>query len=820
MGDSKLEERQRTYAIFRTTGVLPVTVEDLATVLSFEKLTTRIDLLHTTMKVAASLLASGVHDSDTLDIAAQIVGDFRDPLFSTVFRMNESGTQLRVSHHLMTSLVSAVDIAFDGQESATGGITVRGLASLITYSGSEADEEQFRKLLLNFNWLPEAIFLSVYPRVPKISEVLGPIRRAEVLTRPLDENLKVEVARRLAVQTGSDGGYLKKLVTPPGLDPAEVIVDGIPIWRGEKLPATTLECIAVECARTAHENGDDVTAIAICANASLENPRLVTGLPLADLFRGGSWKKVASYGPSVELCCSLHQYLSLQDERQIRTFKRFAIESLMRAHAAASVCELCANLVPATSNMELLTYFMTTVCDLPTLELLPGVDGSRQALKSRSEILRLASSISTRSSAQLISEADRIDTQLEVDIALDVLDDSKVYVDEEPLLVQGAKELAPDFERYKQLIATGVGEAPSLEELLRSVRQQSSSVFKIPQNEAEDLLIQMLDSLRTKFVDDPVNGLDTVIGRRIRHGTISGELRGTLEHLNMIGQRPRTGADYDAPALAIEIGNALEIRLRKAVNNAFARFSQAIDQLVAQLRDEIFQCAPTSRQSPAFELVFNPFTLAVARSLASQCLSVGQFARECFQLFWFTLSPTVERERATVDDFVKKSLRDIFSKLNHELRNIGVIDATALAKVHQASERLQYNASLISSWIRVPRLNVEGKTYPLPLVFDVALAYVKSRRTGFEPSITVDINDSVELDSHGFPLVHDGLQIAFDNIAEHSGIRVGNPVDVRITLSDNRKLVFDIHSDIDKNAWTTERSKKFEQIRDDISKRN
>lgn len=329
-----------------------------------------------------------------------------------------------------------------------------------------------------------------------------------------------------------------------------------------------------------------------------------------------------------------------------------------------------------------------------------------------------------------------------------------------------------------------------------------------------------METLRAKFVDDPVNGLDSVIGRRIRHGTISGELRGTLEQLTLIGQRPRTGADYDAPEFAVKLGAELEPRVRKAINSAFARFSLAIDSLVAQLRDEVFRCAPSGRLKPAFELTINPFAVAVARSMASQCDTVNQFARECFEIFWFALSSSVERERPTVDDFIKRSLRDIFGKLSHDLKNIGVTDSTALAKVQQASEQLQYNASLIASWIRVPRLNLEGRTYPLPLVFDVALALVKSKRSGFEPRITSRIDASVQLDAHGFPFVHDALQIALDNIAQHSGIKAGNSVDVAIELVENRKLVFEIHSDIAREAWTKERVQRFEQINVDISRKN
>lgn len=82
-----------------------------------------------------------------------------------------------------------------------------------------------------------------------------------------------------------------------------------------------------------------------------------------------------------------------------------------------------------------------------------------------------------------------------------------------------------------------------------------------------------MEALRAKFVDDPVNGLDSVIGRRIRHVTISGGASGTLEQLTLIGHRPRTGADYDAPDFAVKLGAELEPRVRKAINSAFARFS-------------------------------------------------------------------------------------------------------------------------------------------------------------------------------------------------------------------------------------------------------
>jgi hypothetical protein len=820
LSDSKLEKLVRVYAHYRTTGIPPESSAEMSAVLSFDQLTTRIDLLHTAVKVAALLILSDRHQSpEVLSSAKAILRDFRDPLFTSLFDDHDGIFALRVPPSLEAGLCAATRNVL-ANDPLSECITSRGIASLLTFSGSEADEEQFRKFLLNFNWLPEAIYLTLRPQISKVSEMLTCVRsKKEQLHQPLNELLRRDITDLLASGRVKHA-YLQKLATANGIEPSQLLVHGRPIWSSEVISPVEVECLAIDGARRALDAGDEAIAVALCANAPLENPRLIAGLPLVDLFGGRVWKRVATYGPSVELCCSLHQHLGVQDERQIRTFKRFAIEDLMRHHRAESLLDLCSKLAETHSNLNLVSYFLTNVCDLPTVELLPGIEGSREALNTRSKVLRIAAQLSELSSSQLISEAEIIDSQLEVDSALDVLDDSKVYVDEEPLLTLASKELAPDFERYKQLVAAGIGETTSLEELLRSVKEQSGTVFQIPKNEAEDLLLQIMEALRARFIDDPVNGLDSVIGRRIRHGTISGELRGTLEQLSLIGQRPRTGADYDAPDFAVKLGAELEPRLRKAIDSAFARFSLAVDSLVAQLRDEVFRCAPSGKLKPAFEMTINPFTVAVARSMASQCEVISQFARECFEIFWFTLSSSVERDRPTVDEFVKRSLRDIFAKLNHDLTNIGVTDSIALAKVQQASEQLQYNASLIASWIRVPRLNLEGRTYPLSLVFDVALALVKSKRAGFEPKIASKVDDSVQLDAHGFPFVYDALQIALDNIAQHSGIKSGNSVDVAIELVENRKLVFAIRSDIAKEAWTKESVQKFEQINEDISKRN
>lgn len=834
ISDSELSEAYKTYADFRTARVLPADAAGVAKIINYEQLTTRIDLLFTTLKVSINIVANqSQYHINIRQQAEEILNLFGRPLLHSILKIVEANQlQLSLSPELQHAIKRSIYRSFRGvahekSEEIKISFLEKGLAAALSYSGSEADEEQLRKHILNLGWLPDSLIFEAYPQPPKIPEIFLGLRNSvianhskNILLSTCEQELLTFLKQSL---THGEVILLSRLYNQSNLKSKQAsVLDGeIPIWKKEDLSEMVADCLAVDEATIAYDKAEYFYAIRISAHAVLRNIRLARALPLQALFGTVTWRIIASYGISVELCNCLHHCLAINDERQTKTFKRFAIEELMFEFKTNTVGELCQALSESTLNRSIVEQFLTEVCDLPTLELLPGIECSREALKLREYLLRTAAKLSRTSSAQLIADADDIAAQLEVDSVLNVLDESKVYVDEGPLLVLASREFAADFERYIHLVASGISQASSLEDILKSLRHQSPTVFKIPKNEADDLLVQMLSSLLDMFMNDPVNGLDSVIGRRLRHGTISSELRGTLEHLQLIGQRPRSGADYDAPNGVASYMAKYEPRVKKNVNAAFGRFAQAVDNLVIQLRDEVFQCQTKGKLKPAFELNLNPFMFTIVNSIARDSFSIEAFGRECFQIFWFLLSQIVERERPFIEEFTKKSLRESFTKLLHELRNSGVTDPTFLASIQKASEQLQHKASLIANWIRIPRVSYEGKAYPLGLVFDVAMTLVKSQRPGFEPTPIDEIEKDIQLDAHGFPIVHDALQIALDNIAQHSGVRQGNNISVKICLdAEKEKLCFNIVSDLAKDGWTKEKATRTDAIRDDIAKRS
>lgn len=805
--DSSLPNGYQAYAEYRAARTIPKHKDGLSAILAHEQYTTPIDLYFTARRICNEvLLHPREFDDEAKLLAEQIIA-------LTSSSQKAPSQWENIPQDLNNIIDSGVDDALLSNapltDSTFNAQLTKGLSAAMSFSGNEAHEEDLRKALMNYWWLEEVAILDTCYPPPKLPELfLEPANSSRTSANPVLARIRA----RLALHEPA----ISKL------SPEFICIDyqSFESLAKARTPDSIIDCLFVKAAWTHFEEDNYSQLFKTIQLALFHNPRLLNSLPLDRLFNGVEYRKIRSYGISIDLCNCLHWYSQINNDRKIRTFKRFAIEEWVEHCSCNSLVEASRALVNKSGNNQIAEYFLTNTCDNATIELLLEIDSTRQAMEVRATLLRLAAEFS-KSSAQLNAEADTIASQLQVDDVLEELDETKVSVDESALLPVVAREVSTDFERYKQLIEKSPAHGSSVEELLKSLRQQSASAFQIPKSEADDLLIQMIQAVLDRFIDDSVYGLDAIMGRRIRHGTISDELRGTLEHLHLIGQRPRTGADYELPGKVTSIIANYETSSRKGIHRAFSKFSSAIDSLAAQLRDELFQCKPKGKLKPAFELTLSPVLFAMARDAASISGNSEQFCRELFDAFWFLLSTRAEHERIEAKQFIGSALRDSCTKLIADLRGAKVSEAQFLSAIQQASEELQNRAKTISNWISIPKSSFEGRSYPIGLVSDAAMVFCKTKRPGFEPTLTEEIDRSINLDAHGYPIVFDALCIAYSNIAQHSGIKQGNRVHTKIQLNkDGNLLTFLIESEIAKDHWNRERLQRIEAISEEINKRN
>lgn len=838
--DSDLSAVLQAYSKFRLYGGLDAEHSTLAHVLSCEQLTTSADMLFTLIRVTRLILEQKTAFSIEILNAAIQATEALEPIISelgisNVVQRNKvigAGQATEYSDAFLMQIAhKAIHTALQPQEKwrqmDDSDFIVQGLASLLSTRSDGLPAEVLAKVLLNFSWLPVAIVLgdvtTVLP-LPKIFTAYG-LNESSKDEPPISVNAALHSTVQ-SLENNSVGDDLIELLTLINAIRARRdgnVSDAIQILNEaatQSVSEVVRDTQTVILTNYLHENGNIQECLSSCVQAGMENGRLIPMLPLAEMFQGVKWASLRQLTTSIDLAIALNYFLLIVDDRKIRTYKRYAVEELMKLHNGCSVDELTDALVVAGVEADKVDYFSCHVCDIVTLELLPGMGDSKKVRLVRSQILRRLADLHTKQELDHLREASRIENSLQVDDGLSILDDSKMYVDEQAILNFVNKEMADDFQRYLKLVESGLGVSDSLNDVLKNFRNPSARTFQIPKNDADDLLAEIVSSILHRFLFDPASGLDIIIGRRIRHGTIASEIRGYLEGVELIGQKPQAGANYDAPVRVDSLRKKLDPKQGKFINAAFSRFSESIDQLIALLRDEYFHVRTNTKARGIFDLQVSPVMLTLARSIAQTCQTIDQFSKECLEIYWFFLSAIVDVSRPKIEAEIKKTLSSIILKLTNEFRAIDISDPEFIACLLQASEELQRRATTIASWIRVPNNSIEGTTFSMQRVVDVAVAMVTGQRPGFHPIVTSALPEDLQLDTHGFSIVVDTLYIALDNICQHSGKKVGNNVRIEILFDAKTSLIsFTITNEIASSSRIAEKEARLNIILSDIQRR-
>jgi len=825
--ESELPQQLKDYSKYRLYSALDMDVSSLPSVLACEQVNNLIDLLVTAARVSRHVLLNkrmfGSEDIVAAESLMQIIFNMGFPFPSTT-KMDD----LDVSDKVLFLAEYAISLALSESTEphvAIGldNLIAKGISSAISSRSDGAGAEELSKALLNLNWMPESIQIgdiTTLPSLPRLMlEVSAPSALASAgsaMHKALLKSLSVgeencEAQERIL--------NIRKIYNIPA-EPAATYsdrLDGFVKQKNNSVASDILRLMAIEILL---KKGLVDECVSHCAIAGIENYRLIQHLPLMELFQGLRWPAIKNMCNPLDLSIALDHYLSIDDDRKIKTFKRYAIEELLREYDSFGVEMLPLALSESKVWLPKIQFFASEVCDLPTIELLPGMGESRRTRQTRSALLKSVATLEPFKSKVFLQEAEEIDAGLELDDGLDVLDENKVYIDESGILKLINQELGADFKRYKKLVESGIGVSDSLVNVFRGFKNPSAKTFQIPKNDADDLLGILLSSALEKFQLDPTHGLDIILGRRIRHGTIASEIRGVLEPAELIGQRPRAGADYAPPNKAIQLAQRLDPKRKKSVYASFSRFSDSIDQLIALLRDEYFHVKSKSKARGIFDVQIDALKFALARTIAQSCSSIEQLSKELLEIFWFSLSTRAEAVRPAVETEIKRTLQLCCQKLIEDLKSHGINDPAFHFHVLQVSEELQRRASAIANWIRVPRHIVDGKTYSMQYAVDVAVALVKGKHPGFQPEVSSDVPVDLELDVHGFSIVEDALHLALVNIYQHSGIRAGNKVGITITHNRQDNLIsFVIENDVAKSSRTPEKDGRISSTRTIIQKR-
>ncbi|MDP3517757.1 MAG: hypothetical protein Q8S94_11385 [Pseudohongiella sp.] len=825
--DSDLEDEIKVYSIYRLTSSISSSEKEMATTLACEQLNNQIDLTFTLIKVLTEIYTnSNKYSEETINAAETAtiyLRQFFELLDLAYIPMRDKQTT-ELEHDVenqvssITKIKQAVERSIslltensDFDQDATKDELVLGITDKLSTSSTGFHSEVLQKKITNFSYTTMALAINGFAKTPPLPKILLEYLRSPEVSKSTALTFKSIVLQKLnsyLYESSNKSNFSNKLVhalntigCPDNFD-EKVLEDLKPDQENQLLS----DCVTVLAAHRFFDDDNLKSCITTCANGAISNENISDILPIIEVLSGKKWKEIKLLANGVDLPICLDLYLKLSNERSIKTYKRYSVEQVISMYNIKNLSTLAESLFGLGIEKRKIEFFIYNSCDISTIELLPGVSTSKQAKEIRAAILKDLYNILDENPIRYEVEALQIEENLALGDGLEFLDDSKVYADEQAILNKANKLLLADFQRYISLVESGIGSSDSFEDIIKSIKNPSAKLFHIPKNDADDLLGEIVTGIMEIFLHDPAAGLDIIIGRRIRHGTISSEIRGVLESRGLIGQRPTVGSSYTPPRRVVELTENLEGSKRRSIYTAFNRFSNSIDALIATMRDEYFHIKSIKKPRGIFDLQITPGIMVVIRTLASKCYTIEDLTKEVIDIFWVILSSRSEKSRVTVSSELKRDFNTIFTRLIGDTRSIPSINPKLISDIKSAGEELQRKSEIISGWIRVPTFSVEGKSYAMEYIVDVATAKITSQHQNFRPCITKNIVRCPELDTHGFSITEDALYIALDNIFQHSGIRLDNKVDINIEFDQfNLKINFEIISSLSPKSRTEEK---------------
>lgn len=157
--------------------------------------------------------------------------------------------------------------------------------------------------------------------------------------------------------------------------------------------------------------------------------------------------------------------------------------------------------------------------------------------------------IDAQNEAEYMEELVKITEQINIKKLSLQIEQSKIYVDVEGVKSKLGGQLEESYSKYIFLQKNPqLNNLPAhfIEMLLKKMSDGGalSGVVTIPPTEADYILLDMISEIRDLFVSSSDHGLDFYISTRIRHGTLAGQLRGTLDALHLVTYKDAKTKSY------------------------------------------------------------------------------------------------------------------------------------------------------------------------------------------------------------------------------------------------------------------------------------
>jgi hypothetical protein len=745
-GDRRLAEAMKAFSLNELVGA----AQGLAEAIDAEP--TRIDLIDVGSRFEAAGLPMTPKQQRPVDIAVRLLGSMRV--------VAEDGQDIIARLQKLASTWSALEF----------GRAIRGLASSTVSQIALAHTQDYRLACATTDGCSTVLL----PSIPEVSrwqytEVLleslhhvTPVTFAPIQLPPALRSLQSELSGELQI---SAMAYAHA---------ADDAWDQV-LTCAEKLIRSSLRYYAVEGMllqlRSLLELNRELQAADVLVGLILADPPLRSVLPTLTVAEAVARRFDPADNAELFAVVLLDMASKLAPDL-FEGHRNIAYEDFLLLNGYHLPSDIDADVDAYPRNQ--LIYYFRNVCLERIMETSVEFDTSLKVAEERAAVCRLLVELDPVNSDVYDSERKELLRKIVVRKRSREVEQSKIYVDVESVRATATAKLREQFTRYVALAAARLDDVlyRELREAVDRVNAELASSGKrvalsLPRNEIDDLFLTMVTIVRDEFVSSSEHGLDGYLSTRIRHGTLSGQIRAPLEDAKLITTRD------DAGGYKVNdwwIATALPApATRSQLSDLLSTFSRNVDLLIAEIRSEWVQVRRDSSGSGMFDFVVTSEKVSRLRRGMAHAPSLDMFVDLVLLALHQDLEVSLSSMRSAIRDHAKVRATQMLNNLEVEVEALTGLDASALiTAIRGARTEVQRTFDRVEQWFNVSHSAASEPFLPADAI-NIATTMT---RAPFEIDVAVEPGVTIECRGDRLPLLVDILINLLENVRKHAGLEL------------------------------------------------
>lgn len=571
--------------------------------------------------------------------------------------------------------------------------------------------------------------------------------------------------------------------------------------------------------------GEDKLADAIRLTVSLllTRPDLSDAINLNYLFAGLDWADVSSLKGDMCLPVFLHMVWEKTGEEDMSSLLRHSFDEFLSAHNLTKPSEIIAE--SEKYARDLLVYFLRHICVKSIMDMNPNLSSSKEVEDERIKICSQLSQLDPDNAEFYQDEHFYISYSQMIQNGIRLVDSSRVHVDVDPINNVLKQELKESFNRYIDLVEAGIGVSDDFDEVMKNLTRRDNTAvgaIMVPDNEADDLLVRMVETVRDKFLFEPSHGLDGYLSKRIRHGSILHHLRQPVENEGIITQRSSKDGRYSGDADWVDRIRSLSPDEKVAVGQIFSVFSRRFDNIILNLKDNLLHIR--SLEYPKGMISLDPRTevYEIIRAAIRGDQNVQSVIQSCIAVFWGLLEASLCGIRSHLKGPVKTEVAETFDGLRHSLSKlVGKSDdfAQLSAAIGRASTGVQSQLDVVAGWFVQSQAQNREELFSLRQAFEICIESSLRSFSGFYPNIGIVEADDINMPASELVKIFEVMWVILQNVHDHSEVLPQPKVEISGKYRSGTLEIFS-KNEIGSSVCSEDNICKLEELRTDISNGN